>query len=111
MAKRKQRDDSFNIHPLIHMWARMRLEPEEQRKKATEAFLIVSTSVTTGAIRVLQDWVFERRIIPHIATVGGHMKIVVMVDERLLRGGYSLGLVYKAHGQYDMALQWYERVL
>jgi len=39
----------------------MRLEPEEQRKKATDVFLIVSTAVTTGAIRVLQDWDFERR--------------------------------------------------
>ena len=31
MAKRKRRD-SFSIHPLVHVWARSRLdsEPEEQ---------------------------------------------------------------------------------
>jgi len=111
MAKRKQRDDSFHIHPLVHMWARMRLGPEEQRKKATEAFLIVSTSVTTSAIRVLQDWEFERRIMAHIAAVEGHMKTVEMVDQRILMGGYMVGYVYSTHGQYSMALEWYRRVL
>ena len=111
MAKRTQRDDSFNIHPLVHMWARMRLEPEEQQKKAAEAFLIVSTSVTTGEVRVLQEWDFERRIMAHIAAVEGHMKTVVMMDGRLVRGAHMLGLVHVAHGQYDMALQWYGRGL
>ena len=93
------------------MWARMRLESEEQQKKTSKAFLIVSTAVTTGAVRKPQDWDFERQVMPHIATVGGHMEAVVTVDERLLEGGSVLGFVYEAHGQYDSALQWYRRVL
>ena len=72
MAKRKQRDDSFNIHPLVHMWARIRLGSEEQQEKATEAFLVVSTAVTTDEIRVLQDWDFERRIMTHCSCGGAH---------------------------------------
>lgn len=72
MAKRKRKDDSFSIHPLVHLWARSRLEaePEEHQKKAAEAFLIVSTSVVTGIKRVVQDWDFDRSIMPHYCRRG-----------------------------------------
>ena len=55
------------------MWARSRLDSkhEEQRKIATEVFLIVSTAVVTSTRRAL-DWVFERGIMPHITAVEGH---------------------------------------
>ncbi|KAF8458481.1 hypothetical protein BGX38DRAFT_570907 [Terfezia claveryi] len=112
MAKRMERGDSFSIHPLVHMWARSRLdaEPEERRKKATEAFLIVSTAVVTSDHLVLQEWEFERRIMPHITAVEGHMKTVAMVDIGMLTGGQWLGHVYQKHGHYGKALAWYERV-
>jgi len=41
----------------------------------------------------------------HITAVGGHMKTVELVDERILMGGHMLGDVYSTHGQYSMALE------
>jgi len=110
MAKRKQRDDSFNIHPLVHRWARSRLEPEEQKKKATEAFLIVSTAVNKGN-RMVQDWDFKRHIIPHIVAVEGRMETVALLDEDLLTGADKLGNVLHKQAQCDKALERYERAL
>ena len=110
MVKRQQRD-SFSIHPLVHVWARSRLEEQEHQKKATEAFLIVSGAVDTGSRRVAQDWEFERRIMPHITAIEEHIGKVAMAAREALNGGYRLGRIHGHHGQYDKAMEWLRRVL
>ncbi|KAF8467876.1 hypothetical protein BDZ91DRAFT_782512 [Kalaharituber pfeilii] len=89
IAKRQDRDDSFSIHPLIHMWTQWKLEIEPERyKKATEAFLMVVSAITndptSSRTREVENWVFERRILPHIIAVEKLIKTLATVCAKLV---------------------------
>ncbi|KAF8469702.1 P-loop containing nucleoside triphosphate hydrolase protein [Kalaharituber pfeilii] len=138
MAKRKDRDDSFSIHPLIHIWAQMKLEsdPERHSRIAIEAFLMVAsaTAIPSTRGRKADDWVFERRILPHVIAIEKQMKYLLAIESEeaeevynvlLVRSEQLLGIdhldtlnavnnmgnVFLQQGQHNKALEWYERAL
>ncbi|KAF8473532.1 P-loop containing nucleoside triphosphate hydrolase protein [Kalaharituber pfeilii] len=113
MAKRKERGDSFNIHPLVHMWAQWKLEmePERYSKNASEAFLMVASTISTDKARKVEEWVFQRRILPHIFAVEKHMKSLEMDNQQMLGAVYNLFLLYEQHGYFKKAQEMYKVVL
>ncbi|KAI5842039.1 hypothetical protein BZA05DRAFT_380199 [Tricharina praecox] len=62
------KSDSFWIHPLVHQWARDRVDDStKQRTSASEAiFLITAAVITDPTKRDTEYWGFERRISNHI---------------------------------------------
>ncbi|KAF8444347.1 hypothetical protein BDZ91DRAFT_670464 [Kalaharituber pfeilii] len=109
MAKRKDRDDSFSIHPVVHKWAqwKLQMEPERHTQKAVEAFLMVACTISIPTIREreLEDWVFERRILPHIFSVEKQVsvKTLAMENKKVLEAVDRLCTVYMEYGYYKKA--------
>ncbi|KAF8458523.1 P-loop containing nucleoside triphosphate hydrolase protein [Kalaharituber pfeilii] len=107
MAKRKDRGDSFNIHPLVHIWAQWKLEmePERRSKKVTEALHTVASAIFIPASRrrKVEDWVFERRILPHIFAVERHIKFLKMENKQILTAVNCLSTVYYRQGYFRKA--------
>jgi len=103
LAKRSSNDDSFSIHPLVHSWARLRLESEPQKEIdiAREAFELLGSGVCPDEQKMrTDDWIFEQRVMPHIDAVTTHVSKGVDVQN----GASSLGDVYSRHGRYNKAL-------
>src|SRR5258706_75794 len=117
LVKRSGKADSFNIHPLVHSWARLYLDSKAERETeiARRAFGILQWAIyVPGELRATNDWIFERRIMLHIDAVATHMNRFLEVGNVGVEDGAltsSLGNLYKWHGRYDKALRYYERAL
>ena len=113
LAKRST-DDSFSIHPLVHSWAKLRLESESEKEIniAKEAVEILGSGVhipDKSRMRT-DDWIFEQRVMPHIDAVTKHMaKYIGLID--IWNESSNLGDVYRRHGWHNEALEWYSRAL
>ncbi|KAF8474187.1 P-loop containing nucleoside triphosphate hydrolase protein [Kalaharituber pfeilii] len=106
MAKRKDRDDSFNIHPLVHLWAqkKLQMEPERHSKKAIEALFIIASAIDIPTSRrKVEDWAFERRIMPHIFAIERQIKTMTVENKQLLMAVDNIQNVYMQHGYYKKA--------
>ncbi|KAF8473535.1 P-loop containing nucleoside triphosphate hydrolase protein, partial [Kalaharituber pfeilii] len=104
IAKRTEKYDSFNIHPLVHLcilW-KLEMEPDEYQKKAIEAFFMVTSGIAVpkGRKREVNDWIFERRNLPHLFAVERQMKYLPLEEEESLAALDTLYEVYKDHGHY-----------
>ena len=108
MAKRKQ-DDSFYIHPLIHIWARDRegIDSQKSEAKRREAFLLIASNLTQR--ETPEGWALERRMMPHINILGEHVKKGLEMD--LVGTVNELADTYLAHGRYLEAQALFQRVL
>ena len=73
MAKRKGAD-SFYIHPLVHIWAREHegKDSHESESRKREALLLIASNLTQR--EVPEDWALERRMMPHMNILAGHVK-------------------------------------
>ncbi|RPB28754.1 hypothetical protein L211DRAFT_818649 [Terfezia boudieri ATCC MYA-4762] len=115
LAKRSRNHDSFSIHPLVHSWAKLRLESEPQKKKdiAREAFEVVVTGVGESNEGRTEYWIFERRIMPHIDAITKHMEQYAGVTDHpnTLTTIHNVAGVFHYQGQHEKALEWYERIL
>ncbi|KAL7270904.1 hypothetical protein RUND412_006376 [Rhizina undulata] len=99
LVKRKDSEDSFWIHPLVHTWTRERVNsiPERRQNAENAIALVTSTIVTNENKRSPADWIFARRILSHI--------------HRLYIGSAykKLGLYSQAEVSYGNALAGYEK--
>ncbi|KAF8459205.1 hypothetical protein BDZ91DRAFT_742465 [Kalaharituber pfeilii] len=114
MVKRKDRDDSFSIHPIVHKWAQWKLEAEPERcnKKAIKALLIVTSVIAPiDTKHEVADCIFERRILPHIIAVEKQAKTVPIGNQETLMAVDNLRAVYKKHGYYRKAEEMCKLVL
>ncbi|KAF8446930.1 hypothetical protein BGX38DRAFT_1093717 [Terfezia claveryi] len=125
LAKRSRNDDSFSIHPLVHSWAKLRLESEPQKEIdiAREAFRVVVSGVDKSNEGRTEDWIFERRVMPHIDAVTKYMVQCADVSNMDMQDGprmahpdtltivHSIALVFDIQGQYEKALECYRRAL
>ncbi|RPB27891.1 hypothetical protein L211DRAFT_472359, partial [Terfezia boudieri ATCC MYA-4762] len=115
LVKRGSSDDSFSIHPLVHSWARLRLksEPQEEIKKASEAFEIITSVVhSSGETMSTEDWIFERQVMPHFDAMAKHVIQYLAVHNMKIEDGmHTLAAVYARHGWYGKAMEWCERAL
>ena len=62
----RERIDSFNIHHMVHAWARDRQTPGERRSNVEK--VLVAIAIAADAVREPESRrrVFERQILPHI---------------------------------------------
>src|SRR5258706_15063700 len=63
LVKRSGKADSFNIHPLVHSWARLYLDSKAERETeiARRAFGILKWAIYVPGERATNDWIFVRR--------------------------------------------------
>ncbi|KAL7268584.1 hypothetical protein RUND412_008787 [Rhizina undulata] len=90
LAKRKESGDSFYIHPLVHAWARERLNPTTRRQTAIHIIRLVSSAISnneswwTGGrnsskifnnenIHYSENSIFQRRILSHLNLCREHL--------------------------------------
>ena len=114
LVKRGSNGDSFSIHPLVHAWARLRLEsrPQEEIEIAKEAFGRIISGVHMSKELCTADWIFEQQAMPHIeAVMKQTAQHVAKGNLKTQIGGDSLGIFYQRHGRYYEAMQWYKREL
>ena len=116
LVKRNGKNDSFSIHPLVHSWARLYLASKAERETeiARRAFGILRWAIDVPGQKSTDDWNFEKRVMLHTNTVAKHMNRFLELGNVSVEDGAlttNLGNVYKAHGQYDKALKFYERAL
>ena len=107
--------DSFSIHPLVHQWVRYRLEPERRAEKALQAFLMVTSAIRIpeGQQRQVTNWVFERRIMPHLTAIEKHVDVSdeSCAKEEMRNGMSVLASIYMEHERLNLAAEWYKRAL
>ncbi|KAL7269124.1 hypothetical protein RUND412_008222 [Rhizina undulata] len=108
LAKRKNSNDSFWIHPLVHMWTREHIDGEMLLQNAEHALTLV-TSVIPGPEHNLNlplslpaykrssdDLIFERRILSHLRAC---QEILAYAN---------LGFYDQAEASYQIALAGHE---
>src|SRR5258705_13945393 len=79
LAKRNASNDAFWIHPVVHLWARERLDTQSQQTKTQEA-LILCGRFKESHDKLPQDWVFERRIWSHMEMVRRNVRTLPTVS-------------------------------
>ncbi|KAF8474189.1 P-loop containing nucleoside triphosphate hydrolase protein [Kalaharituber pfeilii] len=90
----------------VHLWAQMKLqmEPERHSKKAIEALFIIASAIDIPTSRrKVEDWAFERRIMPHIFAIERQIKTMTMENKQILMAVDNLQNVYMQHGYYKKA--------
>lgn len=98
---------SFNIHHMVHTWARDRQTPGERH--ANVAKVLVAIAITADAVRE-PEWrrrVFERQILPHIRQCLDYLA-PVSVSSVGYRYWSVLGSVCKHQDEYDDAERLYK---
>lgn len=113
---RRERDDSFSFHPLIHFWARDRFKIEQRKENACQALKIMAHAIRQEGehTRSDLDFAFETRIETHIEAIR------TLVLELWGLGASSnidptywgdLAGFYQAHGYYSKAEILYSEAL
>jgi len=101
-------------NPLVHSWAKYRLKSEQQQEIeiATAAFEIITSAVRSPKRRRIEDWIFERQVMPHIDAVAKRkIKHIGVSGMNIHDGSQSIGDVYSWHGRFNEAMEWYGRAL
>ncbi|KAI5839105.1 hypothetical protein DFP73DRAFT_502168 [Morchella snyderi] len=109
--KGQRGEESFYIHPLVHLWARERLALEECVGKATEATVVVGRALEHPGFRRVAQWQFEERIMEHIDAVRSNMsRYLQPAMERHASTALLwldsidwVGEAYRAQGRYTQA--------
>ncbi|KAK6356082.1 hypothetical protein TWF718_000456 [Orbilia javanica] len=113
----------FSIHPVVHSWARERLQGLERLQALSRAIEILGKVSTREAMsRESHNWDAreERRVMPHIGYLhrylGSNFSKSVMHRKRfeniiLFDAMDHIALVFENQGKYGEALQWYEQAL
>ncbi|KAF8241266.1 hypothetical protein K440DRAFT_633246, partial [Wilcoxina mikolae CBS 423.85] len=110
LAKRKASDDSFWIHPVVHVWARERLDSHAKQTKIGEAVILCGQLYQDTTEKLSSQWVFERRIWSHILSVQSYFVALPIAQygvcdrEVLLDAATDLGLLFNDHGYYNQSM-------
>ncbi|EPS38343.1 hypothetical protein H072_8027 [Dactylellina haptotyla CBS 200.50] len=114
----------FSIHPVVHSWARGRLDDPERYQALEHAVVIIGKAIRRPNIsRESGEWEAqeERRIGSHLGYLDRYSKRslseFLRQQERsseyptLLDHIHNIALVFNKQGKYDEAMRWYERAL
>ncbi|KAK6356076.1 hypothetical protein TWF718_000450 [Orbilia javanica] len=114
----------FSIHPIVHSWARERLQQADRLSPIKYAIMILGEA--SGRENMLRDsskWESreERRIASHLEHLHRYSKLCFSRFRLHEEQGYEsqmlvdhindIALVFDHQGKYDDAMQWYERAL
>ncbi|RVD84000.1 uncharacterized protein DFL_005767 [Arthrobotrys flagrans] len=114
---------AFSIHPVVHSWARERLQQSEKLPVLKNVLTILGkASQRQSKLRQSSKWDAreERRIASHLGYLHRYFEPsfseIFLHDERagnkyLFFAFGNMALVFKNQGKYDEAMQWYERAL
>ncbi|KAF3240645.1 hypothetical protein TWF128_011260 [Orbilia oligospora] len=113
----------FSIHPVVHSWARERLQRSEQFQIIRNVIRILGrASQTEKVLRESSKWDTheERRIVSHLEYLHRYSEHsfsqIFLYDERtgnedLFFAFSNIASVFDNQGKYHKAMQWYERAL
>ncbi|KAK6502492.1 hypothetical protein TWF506_003073 [Arthrobotrys conoides] len=113
----------FSIHPVVHSWARERLQRSEQFQIIRNVIRILGrASQTEKVLRESSKWDTheERRIVSHLEYLHRSSEHsfsqIFLYDERtgnedLFFAFSNIASVFDNQGKYHTAMQWYERAL
>ncbi|KAL7274184.1 hypothetical protein RUND412_002924 [Rhizina undulata] len=122
LAKRKNSNDSFWIHPLVHTWTRERIIDDEMRQRNAEQALTLIASAIPGPEhqRSSDESIFERRILNQLRACqdnisryfsGSDNRKVFDASQAIGSAFKNLGFYNQAEASYQIALAGYEKGL
>ncbi|KAL7271065.1 hypothetical protein RUND412_006204 [Rhizina undulata] len=114
LAKRIDSDDSFWIHPVVHAWAREKVDRTTQRQNAEETITLVASALANDEHQVsLDKWIFERRILSHLKACQDFIVEYFSGSESMnaARASYTIGSAYQSLGYHKQAEELYETAL
>ena len=97
-----ERVDSFNIHYLVHTWARDRQTPVQRRSNLEKALIVIATAADAVREPESRRRVFERQILPHIRHCLNYL-LPATVSSVGHHYWCILGSVCKHQGEYEDA--------
>ncbi|KAL7269992.1 hypothetical protein RUND412_007314, partial [Rhizina undulata] len=115
LVKRNNSIDSFWIHPLIHTWARERIDGTAQRQNAEIAITLVAAAIgSDDEKRSSNDSIFERRILNHLNACRAHFAEYFSGSEitiKVIEAISTIGFAFKELGFYKQAEETYQSAL
>lgn len=81
LAKRKTSEDAIWIHPVVHEWARARLEPKFLYQRSFEATIVCTHHFKYSKEITGTDWSREQKIWPHVKTLSSNVLISLNWDK------------------------------
>ena len=112
LAKRKASLDAFWIHPVVHFWARERLNTQEKQRKAQEALILVGGISKNDTNKSVDDWAFEKRIWSHVEAVRMSLTELPQLCDQAevgLKAICHIGHMHVGHGFYSQARNLFQR--
>jgi tetratricopeptide (TPR) repeat protein len=113
LTKRKssESEDALWINPMVHNWARERLDTQSKQKKLEEAVILCGRLCIHENVKQPHDWAFERRIWRHMNSVLRILKAFPELlntstfarGEILFQEVSNMGLLWDQHGLYSDA--------
>ncbi|KAK6352104.1 hypothetical protein TWF730_008935 [Orbilia blumenaviensis] len=118
------RSGVFSVHPVVHSWARERLDKTERLKAVKRAVQVLGdVGHTKNVSRENRKWSLQEvlRIITHLNYLHQNFEpefADIFVKEEQAAGTYGLfahyhniGMIFDDRGKYDEAMLWYQRSL
>ena len=105
--------DNYSMHPMVHFWARDRLERQEQQfwSGITSTILAISISSSLNG----SDQTYRRLLIPHIDSClcGEHSKALLGSNdsERQILKAVKFASIYSEGGRWIKAKSWQEHIV
>ncbi|KAK6356062.1 hypothetical protein TWF718_000436 [Orbilia javanica] len=109
----------FSIHPVVHSWARERLQGPERLQAVRGAIEILGKACERETVsRDSKKWSAreERRIMFHLGHLQSNFSKSVMHEETfenvtILDAMRAIAVVFLNQGKYNEGMRWYERAL
>ncbi|KAL7276144.1 hypothetical protein RUND412_000877 [Rhizina undulata] len=114
LAKRKNSDNNFWIHPLVYAWTRERLDNTMQRQIAEATITLVASAIrTNNKDRTPDDWIFERRIFSHLNVCQENISKYFSGSDsiKVADASFALGLTYRELGYYKQVEAFYRNAM
>ncbi|KAI5194016.1 hypothetical protein E4T38_09763 [Aureobasidium subglaciale] len=119
LIKLKVTGAAFSIHPLVHAWARERLDSQTRSDLVGRASSVVSRAVTpseiwTTGVRTSQDWILERSIVAHVENLSRWLNEICKDDQTYFKHSQQWMTMANVHfyqGRYDRASHIYSRII
>lgn len=117
MIKRMLKEDVYDIHPVVHLWARERLDEKAQSLYAKDALFMVARALHhLDGLGKSASWIQQRRLLPHIQTCWQHVQRFLSNGTLHFSNpiGTAISIFARAHtsqGNYAIAEEMFRLVL
>ncbi|KAL2867769.1 uncharacterized protein BJX67DRAFT_77366 [Aspergillus lucknowensis] len=99
---------TYNIHPVVHVWIRERLDSPRRAQYARDALLLVARALPSLQQSSASAWAIHRRLHPHIQAVWSNIKRHVPASEdgrepAFLQALHIMATSFRQQGHYHVA--------